>query len=52
MAFEAMKKLADGVPDYLEVSVEEGLLDKATAVIRDLGYDMEGNISIFLRHII
>lgn len=52
MTFEAMKKQADGVPDYLEVPVEEDLLDKATAVIRGLGYDMEDAISIFLRCII
>lgn len=52
MAFEEMKKLAAGVPDYLEVPVEDGLLDKATAAIHSLGYDMEEAVSIFLRRII
>lgn len=34
MAFDAMKKIAEGTPDYLEVPVaEDGLLEKATAVI-------------------
>ncbi len=34
--------MADGVPDYLEVPVtEEGLLEKVTAAIHALGYDME-----------
>ena len=47
MAFDAIKKLAEGVPDYLEVPVEAGLLDKATAIINGLGYDMEDAISIF-----
>ena len=41
MTFEAIKKLAEGVPDYLEVPVETGLLDKATAIINGLGYDKE-----------
>lgn len=52
MAFDAIKKLAEGVPDYLEVPVEAGLLDKATAIINGLGYDMEDVISIFLRRTI
>lgn len=53
MVFEAMKKMAEGVPDYLEVPIaDEGLLDKATAVIHALGYDMEEAIAIFLRRII
>ena len=52
MAFDAMKKLADGVPDYLEVPVEDGLLDQASTVIRNMGYDMEDAISIFLRRIV
>lgn len=52
MAFEAMKEMSDGVPDYLEVPVEDGLLDKATAIIRSLGYDMEEAISVLLRGLI
>lgn len=52
MAFDAIKKLAEGVPDYLEVPVEAGLLDKATAIINGLGYDMEDAISIFLQRTI
>ena len=45
--------MADGVPDYLEVPVtEDGLLEKATAAIHALGYDMEEAISIFLRRIV
>ena len=46
MAFDAIKKMAEGVPDYLEVPVtEDGLLEKATAAIHALGYDMEEAIS-------
>ena len=53
MAFDAIKKMAEGVPDYLEVPVtEDGLLEKATAAIHALGYDMEEAISIFLRRIV
>ena len=53
MAFDGFKKMADGVPDYLEVPVtEDGLLEKATAAIHALGYDMEEAISIFLRRIV
>ena len=53
MAFDAMKKIAEGTPDYLEVPVaEDGLLEKATAVIHTLGYDMEEAIAIFLRRIV
>mgnify|MGYP004519299265 CR=1 FL=1 len=52
MAFDAIKKLAEGVPEYLEIPVEEGMLDRTTAVLRGLGYDMEEAISIFLRRII
>ena len=52
MAFEAIKKLAEGVPDYLEVPVEAELLDKASAIINGLGYDMEDAISIFLQRTI
>ena len=50
--FEAIKKLAEGVPDYLEVPVEAELLDKASAIINGLGYDMEDAISIFLQRTI
>ena len=53
MAFDGFKKMADGVPDYLEVPVtEDGLLEKATAAIHALGYDMEEAISIFLCRIV
>lgn len=53
MAFDAIKKMAEGVPDYLEVAVtEDGLLEKATAAILALGYDMEEAIAIFLRRLI
>lgn len=53
MAFDSIKKMAEGVPDYLEVPVtEDGLLEKATAAIHALGYDMEEAISIFLRRIV
>lgn len=52
MAFEAIKKLAEGAPEYLEVPVEEGLPDSAAAILRSLGYDMEEAIAIFLRRII
>ena len=53
MAFDAIKKMAEGVPDYLEVPVtEDGLLEKAAAAIHALGYDMEEAISIFLRRIV
>ena len=53
MAFDAIKKMAESVPDYLEVPVtEDGLLEKATAAIHALGYDMEEAISIFLRRIV
>lgn len=52
MAFDAIKKLAEGAPEYLEVPVEDRLLDNAAAVLRSLGYDMEEAISIFLRRII
>ena len=53
MAFDAIKKMAEGVSDYLEVPVtEDGLLEKATAAIHALGYDMEEAISIFLRRIV
>ena len=53
MAFDAIKKMAEGVPDYLEVPItEDGLLEKATAAIHALGYDMEEAISIFLRRIV
>lgn len=50
--FEAIKKLAEGVPDYLEVPVGAELLDNASSVIRNLGYNMEDAISVFLRRII
>ena len=52
MAFDAIKKLAEGVPDYLEVPVEAELLDKASAIINGLGYDMEDSISILLQRTI
>lgn len=53
MAFEAIKRLVEGVPKYLEVPVaEEGLLDSATEILRGLGYNMEEAIAIFLRRII
>ena len=53
MAFDGFKKMADGVPDYLEIPVsEDGLLEKATAVIHALGYDIEEAIAIFLRRIV
>lgn len=52
MAFDAIKKLAKGVPDYLEVPVEDGLLDSANAALRKLGYDLESAISVFLRLLI
>ncbi len=53
MAFEALKRMLEGVPEYLEVPVEEeGLLDSATEVLRGLGYNMEEAIAIFLRRII
>lgn len=53
MAFDAIKKMAEGVPDYLEVPItEDGLLEKATAAIHALGYDMEEAIAIFLRRIV
>ena len=53
MAFEAIKSLMEGMPEYLEVPVaEKGLLDSATEVLWDLGYNMEEAIAIFLRHII
>lgn len=52
MAFDAIKKLAEGTPEYLEIPVDEGMLDRATAVLQGLGYDMEEAISIFLRRII
>ena len=52
MAFDALEKMITGTPDYLEVPVEDGLLDNATAVIRSMGYDMESAISIYLRRII
>lgn len=52
MAFEAINKLAEGVSEYLEVPVEAELLDKASAVIRNFGYDMEDAISVFLRRTI
>ena len=52
MAFDAIKKLAEGAPEYLEVPVENGLLDRATTVLRHLGYDMEEAIAVFLRCII
>lgn len=46
MAFDAIKKLAEGVPDYLEVPVEAGLLDKATAIINGLGYEEPDTIAM------
>ena len=53
MAFDEIRKLAEGVPDYLEVPVtEDGLLEKATSAIHALGYDMEEAVSIFLRRIV
>ena len=53
MAFEAIKSLLEGMPEYLEVPVaEKGLLDSATEVLWDLGYNMEEAIAIFLRRII
>ena len=52
MEFEAIKKLAEGVPDYLEVPVGAELLDNASSVIRNLGYNMEDAISVFLRRTI
>ena len=53
MAFEAIKSLLKGMPEYLEVPVaEKGLLDSATEVLRGLGYNMEEAIAIFLRRII
>ena len=53
MAFDGFKKMADGVPDYLEVPITEGgLLEKATTAIHALGYDMEEAIAIFLRRIV
>ena len=52
MAFEAIKKLAEGVPEYLEIPMEKGLLDSAEAAFRSFGYDMEEAISVFLRRII
>ena len=53
MAFEAIKSLLEGMPEYLEVPVaEKGLLDSATEVLRDIGYNMEEAIAIFLRRIV
>ena len=53
MAFEAIKSLLEGMPEYLEVPVaEKGLLDSATEVLRGLGYNMEEAIAIFLRRIV
>ena len=52
MAFDAIKRLAEGAPEYLEVPGEDGLLDRATAVLRGLGYDIEEAIAVFLRRII
>ena len=41
MAFDGFKKMADGVPDYLEIPVsEDGLLEKATAVIHAFGLSL------------
>ena len=52
LAFEAIKKLAEGVSEYLEIPMEKGLLDSAAAVFRSFRYDMEEAISVFLRRII
>jgi len=52
MEFKWIKKIAENTPDYLDVQVEDGLLEKAEHIVRGLSMRMEDAVSLFLRRLI